>query len=411
MSDASSTSDTDKSELIERNWLPFVIGAVAIVAIIGALLLLQPERTGVPDVVGMTAEDAEQAIIDAGFVLGSVETSAVMDAEKGIVLEQDPEAGVDTAEGSEINLVISAAATLEMPDVTGMTEDEATAALEDEGFVVQTANYYVDDVETGLVAGQLPNAGETVEPGSQVGILVSLGKAPEETVMVKVPDVTGQTEKDAVSAITAVGLTVRIYYDTNDTVPQGDVIDQEPVGGSEIAISSSVIILVSQGTQPKPPAPTTIQVPEVGGMTEANAKKALSDAGLKAESTSVYSDTVVSGSVVGQFPSAGTSVLAGSAVGIAVSQGQPASDAIEVSDFIGMSSADAVAAIEAIGLKPIALESTTPDGQAEGTVFAQLPEAGAKVERGSPVLILVANGDRGEVDPVQLPEMLPEMIE
>ena len=398
MPDAPPTSDTSKPDVIEKNWLPFVIGAVAIVAIIGALLLLQPKGTGVPDVTGMTTEDAEKAIADAGFAVGSVEGSAVADVDEGVVLAQDPEAGVKAEEGAEINITVSVSGVLEMPDVTGMTEDEARSTLEAEGLEVETASYYVDDVDKGLVAAQLPDAGETVAAGSRVGVLVSLGETPEDVTRVKVPDVTGEQEKSAVTALTSVGLTVRVYYASSADVPQGAVIDQEPVGGTEVPISTAVQILVSQGSTPKPPEPTTVEVPPVVGKAEADARKMLSDAGLQAVSAPVYSDDVPAGSVVEQYPTPRTEVLVGSAVGIAVSQGPETPEATEVPDVVGLSSGDATKALKASGLVAHVLESATPDGQPADIVFAQVPEAGVKVEEGSQVLILVANGETAEMD-------------
>ncbi len=204
--------------------------------------------------------------------------------DEGVVLAQDPEAGVRAEEGAEINITVSVSGALEMPDVTGMTEDEARSTLEAEGLEVETASYYVDDVDKGLVAAQLPDAGESVAAGSKVGVLVSLGETPEDVTKVKVPEVTGKQEKDAVTALTAVGLTVRVYYASSADAPQGAVMDQEPVGGTEVPISTAVQILVSQRSTPKPPEPTTVRSPAVVGKAEADARKMLSDAGLQAVS-------------------------------------------------------------------------------------------------------------------------------
>jgi serine/threonine-protein kinase len=404
MADASGAGGGAKAEepLVDKPWLPYVIGAVAFVAIVAAILLLRPTGTEVPDLVGMTTEDAEKAITDAGFVVGSVEGTAAADTDDGIVLSQDPEAGAEATEGSEINLVVSATDLVEVPDVTGMTADEAKAALEAEGFAVESASYYVDEVEAGLVAAQLPEAGEEAAPGSEVGILVSLGKAPEETEKVRVPDVAGKLEETAISELTAVGLTVRTYYAPDDKAPAGVVVGQEPAAGSQVAISSTVAILVSQGSQPEPPQPSTVEVPDVTGVTEADATKALSDAGLQAQSTPVYSDDVPEGSVVEQFPTAGTEVVVGTAVAIGVSAGPEDANGAEVPDVVGMTADKAIAAIEAAGLEAMALRSDTPDGGDADTVFAQIPGAGARVDPGATIYILVRSGEVGEIDPVPM---------
>jgi serine/threonine-protein kinase len=239
--------------------------------------------------------------------------------------------------------------------------------------------------------------------GSEVGIVISLGPAPEQVEKVTVPDVTGQQENDAISSLTSVGLTVRTYRQSSDSVPQGAVINQEPVGGTEVPISTTVAILVSTGAEPvDPPEDNTVTVPDVTGQTEADATKALNDAGLVAQSGPIFSPDVPAGQVAYQFPTGGTEVLAGSAVAIAISQGPPPEDAVEVPEVEGMSSAQAIQAIQAAGLLPLGLTSATPDGTAADTVFAQIPRGGDKVVAGAPVVFLVANGETGEIDPVPL---------
>ena len=98
---------------------------------------------------------------------------------------------------------------------------------------------------------------------------------------------------------------------------KGNVIDQFPAGGSKAAAGSEVLIAVSNGKQPA----GTVAVPDVMGMTEADAVSAIEGAGLVAAVEQLASADVPAGSVGYQFPAAGTQVAPGSEVLVAVSTG------------------------------------------------------------------------------------------
>jgi serine/threonine-protein kinase len=219
---------------------------------------------------------------------------------------------------------------------------------------------------------------------------------------VKVPDVTGESKDDAIKALNDAGLTVRTYFHYDDSVPKDVVMGQLPEAGTEVPISTAVGILISAGPsqpQPTPPTPSTVKVPDVTGMSEADANEALKDAGLAGESVPVFSDDVPEGDVVSQYPTAGTEVLLGSDVAIAISQGPEQGDTVEVPDVSEMTGADAKAAIEAAGLEAMMFTTPTPDGKKDDTVLGQLPPAGTTVPEGSPVVVLTANGETGDLDP------------
>ncbi len=136
-----------------------------------------------------------------------------------------------------------------------------------------------------------------------------------------VPDVVGQAQATAEASIVAAGLVVgNVTTAYSDTVPAGDVISQNPAGGTEVEIGSAVGIVVSLG-QPI--------VPDVVGMTEAAATAAITAVdNLTVNVTNEYSDTVAAGLVISQNPAGGAAVAIGSAVEIVVSLGsQPDTDA------------------------------------------------------------------------------------
>ena len=137
---------------------------------------------------------------------------------------------------------------------------------------------------------------------------------------VTVPNVVGQTQAAAQTAITGAGLAVgTVTTQPSSTVPAGSVISQNPAAGGSVAAGSVVNLVVSSG------APAQVTVPNAVGQTQAAAQTAITGAGLTVGAvTTQPSTTVPAGSVISQNPAAGASVAAGSTVALVVSSGPPA---------------------------------------------------------------------------------------
>jgi hypothetical protein len=133
---------------------------------------------------------------------------------------------------------------------------------------------------------------------------------------VPVPNVVGDTQAAATTAITGAGLTVgTVTTASSTTVPSGDVISESPAAGASVASGSAVNLVVSTGPPP-------VLVPNVVGDTQAAATTAITGAGLTVGTvTTAASTTVPSGDVISEAPAAGTSVASGSAVTLIVSTG------------------------------------------------------------------------------------------
>jgi serine/threonine-protein kinase len=139
------------------------------------------EKAPVPDVVGRPQAEAEQTLRAAGFDVATSEREDA-DAEPGTVLEQDPAAGTQAAEGTQVTLTVATEpAEVAVPDVGGEEEDAARQALEDAGFDVRVVDEPVDTpAEDGVVTAQDPGAGETAAPGSRVAITVGRFELPDD---------------------------------------------------------------------------------------------------------------------------------------------------------------------------------------------------------------------------------------
>jgi len=150
---------------------------------------------------------------------------------------------------------------VKVPDVTGMTQKKAEATLADAGLTRGKATRVQSTEPEGTVVSQSPAAGKEVEEGSAVDIEVA--GAPEPTATpVPVPDVVGDSQASAQSALTAAGFTVVVTQAASDTVPAGSVVSQAPQAGVIASEGSTVSIVVSSGPEPtSTPTPSTSASP------------------------------------------------------------------------------------------------------------------------------------------------------
>ena len=262
-----------------------------------------------------------------------------------------------------------------VPEIVGRTQEEAQSAITRAGLVWGTpTRAYSDTVVSGSVISCKPPTGTAIPVGQAVTAVISRG-VEQKTV----PDVVGRTEQEARTAITGAGLTVgAVTNDYSPTVESGRVISSDPKAGQSINHSSAVALVVSKGRRPA-------TVPDVRGMTVADATAALRKAGLVVGTTTEdYSDSVESGKVISSNPAAGASgSFYGDSVSIVVSKG---SEMVTVPDVSSMKQDEAVAALEAAGLV-VKIEHVF--GIPFISSLSTDPAAGTSVRRGSTVTLRV----------------------
>ena len=264
-----------------------------------AYALTRPDRVFVPTVLGKDQAEAQTILEDAGFEVAV--SSVPNDAPEGTVLEQDPRAGEEVDEGSTVTISVSAGVgTVVLPDVTGQRSKQARRTLEDKGLRVQEDQRPSSSVRAGLVIGTEPPAGTEVERGSRVTLLISSGAR-----LVEVPSVIGQQQDLAESTLRGEGLIPDIEQRDSDA-PEGEVIAQDPAGGSTVKRHTTVTVVVSTG------AGSAI-VPNVVGQSDDEARAALKDAGLSVRIVKrTTSDPNEDGRVLEQSPPPGRGFVGGS---------------------------------------------------------------------------------------------------
>ena len=248
-----------------------------------------------------------------------------------------------------------------------MPYDQAVTTLQDDGFELgDTLDGFSNNATAGLVARQSPVAGSSLKRNGSVTLTVVRPLASLIT-----PDLVGQTQTQAESALATLSLKPAVAQDYSTAVAAGVVIVQAPPAGAPINPGDTVDLVISKG-----PAPAQAKVPAINGKKQADAEAALKSAGLVPAPYQSYSDTVAKGIVTGQNPVAGATMAPGSKVTFVVSLGQGA-QSVSVPNVVGKSQADAEAALRSAGLVPSAVLNVSPSVP-KGIVAGQSPTAGSK---------------------------------
>ena len=205
---------------------------------------------------------------------------------------------------------------VEVPNVVGMTKEDAIKALNKLGLGYKAVTQSSDTVAEDCVISQGNVGGSKVEKNSQIVLTISSGKENKE---VSVPNVKGRSEQEARELIEAANLVASVDYEYSDTVDAGNVIKYSPSGS--VSEGSTVTISVSRGKKV-----TNVTVPNVLGMSESLASQTLDSANLKVTVKYETSSKAEYGTVTSQTPySAGDSVPSGTTITIYVSHYQQSS--------------------------------------------------------------------------------------
>jgi len=202
--------------------------------------------------------------------------------------------------------------------------------------------------------------------------------------MAALPDLTSSSMTDARKVVSEYTSNVAIAKEYSTTVTQGLVSHTDPRPGQLFWKGSKVTIFVSKGAQ-------LVLVPDLHGLTAAAAKAKLAAAGFALGSQQVYYSATASGSVFDYLGSDGNKIGLGSAIPIKVSAGP-------LPDVVGKQQTDALAALQAVGIKVDAVLRDYSDSVATGAVISvNLPQQ--PLPQGSTVTLTVSQGPTTVVVP------------
>ena len=274
-----------------------------------------------PDVEGIYQEEAIDKIVQSELLAeigGSMESEYIA---AGKVVMQTPVGGAFLEKNGTVLLTISSGNGVEeadgdiatVPFLVGDTKEEAIQKLAIAGLgtpIIEEVND--DNIAAGLVISSSIKEGEKVKVGTVLTLKVSKGAA-----SFKVPNVVGQKEAAAKSALEKLGMAVTVEYEKSSSVAEGNVIRQTKTANTDAKRGDKVTIVVSSGED-------TITVANVVGKTQSDARSTLERQGFAVYVRENTSNTVAAGKVISQSPAAGTSQREGSTVTIFVSTGKKA---------------------------------------------------------------------------------------
>jgi serine/threonine-protein kinase len=239
-----------------------VLLAVAIVVafIVKGLLGNDSGLISTPAVVGNSQQQATLLLANDGLAVGNI-TQKFDPKPAGIVLSQSPEAGFLIGKGGQVSLVVSKGIEMTVvPQVIGLSQEEATAQLKDAKLAVGQVITRDVNLPAGQVLAMQPAPGSQLAAGTKVTLVVASGK-------VQVPDLRGKTQDEAVKALQQLGFAVGIEPRDDAGCRSGDpastcgkVIDQRPV--NNLAPRGSTVIIVVARV---PASPTPSPSPSDGG--------------------------------------------------------------------------------------------------------------------------------------------------
>lgn len=199
-----------------------------------------PEIVTVPDVQGVGLSEARRQLEKRGLVPGMVTKEFSDDVSAGEVVRTDPEAGAERHPDSAVAIVVSKGSPVDVPDVTGLSVDDATAELEDAGLKVVVAPGRVNSPEDeGDIARQSVPEGTEAAEGDSITLTVS--KGPQ---MIDVPDVTGKDVDEARSELEDAGFEVKV---DRPFLSFSDTIASQSVDGGDRAPEGSTITIKTKG--------------------------------------------------------------------------------------------------------------------------------------------------------------------
>jgi eukaryotic-like serine/threonine-protein kinase len=281
--------------------------------------------------------------------------------------------GLGDGGGSASTTEATTAAEQPVPEILGFPVDGATEILEKEGFEVVPVRRFSRRPKDTVIKVE-PAEGTLAPPGSEVTITISDG-----IEQVEVPDVVGRQYDNVEPVLTAAGFKVTRRTRASDDVPAGEVLSQDPTGGTKADKGSEVILVVSKGK-------AQVTVPNVINQSEGDARSEIEGAGFDVAVDSAPSATIAVGLVIDQDPGPGDKAERGSTVTIVISSGPVQ---VAVPDVVGQTAADATTELEGLGFNVVTQTVVVADPGQVDIVQSIDPPAGTRADEGSDVTIVV----------------------
>ncbi len=250
----------------------FLLGGIFLIGSVSGWWKGQsPKYDKVPYLIGMSFDEASVKYSDSFNIVEDFEKREYSDEyEEGIIIKQIPAADEKVKSG-EIHVTVSRgknSGKLKVPEVYGMSEEQAKMVLERDGLDCKVESENSEEVAAGNVIKTEPAIGTEVSKGDTITVYVSLGK---ENL---VPNILGMTEEEAVAALNEVKLAKgSVGEENSSTVEKGRVLRQDVPAGEKRDEGTAIGFTISKGPKTaEPKEPVTPVTPVTPPPVDENAK-------------------------------------------------------------------------------------------------------------------------------------------
>ncbi|MDB4917069.1 MAG: hypothetical protein JWM95_4713 [Gemmatimonadetes bacterium] len=197
---------------------------------------------------------------------------------------------------------------VKVPNVTGLAYDDASQRLLQAGFTAEKGETrFNGSSPKGTVMEQSPPPGSKEGVGNPVTLVISGGQR-----VVTVPTVVGMTKVEAQVLLEKEGFEIGDVSETPNDAPRGSIVATRPAAGTQVGVPSSINLVLSGGAAP-------LVMPDLTNQSVEAARQVLRQLGVKGVNVVYDAGSMApKGSVLGQSPVAGATVLPGGAVQLRV---------------------------------------------------------------------------------------------
>lgn len=230
----------------KKKWPWLILIVILFVSIFLYFYPFGPSEVAVPEVEGQTLEQTERELEEFNLYLGEVFEVTSEEYDEGIIIDSNPNPGATIREEQEVNLYVSTGeAEYSLGDYENESFEEIRAQLTELGFTVESEEVNSESVTAGNIVSQDVEAGSDVVP-SETTITFEVSAGPAGFSF---RDLSGYSRPGVDAYIEEYGLNLTVEEASSDTVPEGQVISQEPEAGRTIYSDSRVTVTFSTGPE------------------------------------------------------------------------------------------------------------------------------------------------------------------
>jgi beta-lactam-binding protein with PASTA domain/tRNA A-37 threonylcarbamoyl transferase component Bud32 len=211
----------------------------------------------IPDLTGSSIADATRLLKEQGLKLGKITRTPSDTIQTGSVIHTDPKAGTSVGRNFVVNLIVSSGPKpVLVQNVLNLDATTAANQLGQQGFIIKKQFQASDTIQAGNVISTSPGPNMPAPQGSVVTLVISTGPT-----LITVKDVTGESQLTAQHELEALGFHTVVVKTQSTPDNVGKVISQDPLGGTQQARATTIVLTVGEAPSTTTTSATTTSAP------------------------------------------------------------------------------------------------------------------------------------------------------